>query len=306
MKIFLILSWIALVIVIILSNNNKKKKVSKIIDSPFNISFTDGISSKLIIDNNKFENNFYAKIKEYFYNFLSVLNPEPTKKLILFFLVTIISVYFVNDYFFKKDFFWCLLLFEPILFVVFLMKLNQMRTKKFKNNFPDALNLLTGAVSSGQSVMHAFEYVGEQLDNEIGTEFKIMAERLLIGESPDDVLKRSSYSFPYTEYFFFISAIRINLERGGQLKEVLSKINKLMFMSRSIEKKRDALTSEARASAKIVACLPVIFLAILRFFSPENYNFVMFEDAGKPIFYYVIVSEMIGFICIWFILRGVD
>ncbi|HAS8147563.1 TPA: pilus assembly protein TadB, partial [Vibrio vulnificus] len=65
------------------------------------------------------------------------------------------------------------------------------------------------------------------------------------------------------------------------------------------------LTSEARMSAKIIACLPVIFLLILKFTSPENYNYVMFEEGGKPIFYYVLTSEIIGFICIWFILRGV-
>ena len=79
-----------------------------------------------------------------------------------------------------------------------------------------------------------------------------------------------------------------------------------MFDSRAVEKKKNALTSEARASAKIIACLPVIFLIILKFTSPENYSFVMFEDAGQPIFYYVLVSELLGFFCIWLILRGVN
>lgn len=306
MKFILIIFWFVYVILVMINSFENRKKISKIVDFPFNADFSNGVNSKLIIDNNKFDKSIKSKVKEYCYNFISILNPHPLRKIVLFFLISIASVYFINDIFFRKDFFWCVLLSEPVLFFILIIKLSQMRTNKFKNKFPDALNLLTGAISSGQSVMHAFEYVGQQLDNEIGTEFKIIAERLLVGESPNDVLKRSASTFPYTEYFFFISAIRINIERGGQLKEVLSKINKLMFMSRSIEKKRDALTAEARASAKIVACLPVIFLAILRLTSPENYNFVMFEDAGKPIFYYVITSELVGFICIWLILKGVD
>ncbi|KFE93035.1 pilus assembly protein TadB, partial [Vibrio parahaemolyticus] len=61
----------------------------------------------------------------------------------------------------------------------------------------------------------------------------------------------------------------------------------------------------ARASAKIIAALPVIFIMILKVTSPENYNFVMFEEGGKPIFYYVLVSEAIGFFFIYMILRGV-
>ncbi|MCX9564789.1 type II secretion system F family protein, partial [Vibrio cholerae] len=133
-----------------------------------------------------------------------------------------------------------------------------------------------------------------------------MAERLLIGEDPDEVLARSAASFPYVEYFFFASTIRINLSRGGQLKEVINRINRIMFDARAVDKKKNALTSEARSSAKIIAALPVIFLLILKFTSPENYNFVMFEEGGKPIFYYVVISELIGFFCIWMILRGVD
>ncbi|MDW2127364.1 pilus assembly protein TadB, partial [Vibrio sp. 2033] len=54
-----------------------------------------------------------------------------------------------------------------------------------------------------------------------------------------------------------------------------------------------------------IAALPVIFIMILKVTSPENYNFVMFEEGGKPIFYYVLVSEAIGFFFIYMILRGV-
>tara|TARA_B100001059_G_scaffold182622_1_gene183852 strand:- start:1583 stop:2275 length:693 start_codon:yes stop_codon:yes gene_type:complete len=227
-------------------------------------------------------------------------------KLILFVSVTASAVYAVNEFFLRQDYFVCLLLAEPILFFVFYTKLKQRQMDRFKTNFPDALNILSGAISSGQSIIHAFEYVGKQLDNDVGKEFKLMAERLLIGEDPDDVLERSSNTFPYLEYFFFASTIRINLARGGQLKDVINKINRLMFDSRAVEKKKNALTSEARASAKIIACLPVIFLIILKFTSPENYSFVMFEEAGQPIFYYVLVSELLGFFCIWLILRGVN
>ncbi|MCV5231271.1 type II secretion system F family protein, partial [Escherichia coli] len=96
-----------------------------------------------------------------------------------------------------------LLALEPILFVMFILKLSGIQAQRFKDNFPDALNILSGALSSGQSIVHAFEYVGTQLDNEVGEEFKKMSERLLIGEDPDDVLARSAASFPYVEYFFF-------------------------------------------------------------------------------------------------------
>ncbi|MFA0503025.1 type II secretion system F family protein, partial [Vibrio sp. 10N.222.46.A1] len=150
-------------------------------------------------------------------------------KLVLFISVTTSATYALNEFFLRQDFIVCLIVVEPLLFFVFYNNLKARQVERFKTNFPDALNILSGAISSGQSIIHAFEYVGKQLDNEVGKEFKFMAERLLIGEDPDDVLERSSNTFPYLEYFFFASTIRINLARGGQLKDVINKINRLMF-----------------------------------------------------------------------------
>ncbi len=194
---------------------------------------------------------------------------------------------------------------EPVLFILFYRKLKQRKADKFQKDFPDALNILTSAMSAGQSIIHAFEHVGMQLDNDVGEEFAHMARRLLIGEDPEEVLEKSAMRFPYLEYFFFISAVRVNINRGGQLKDVMVRINRLIFVSKSLNKKKLALTSEARASSKIIAALPLIFLLILKFLNPENYEFVMFEEAGRPILYYVIGSIAIGFAIISFILQGV-
>lgn len=304
MTLILIASWSALLLYFLIHRSRQSKKLSSLIEMEAEFEGVKGVRS--VIDSQQFEESYKARLRKSYKETIKVFQPNMSLKLILFASVTASAVYAVNEFFLRQDYFVCLLLAEPILFFVFYTKLKQRQMDRFKTNFPDALNILSGAISSGQSIIHAFEYVGKQLDNDVGKEFKLMAERLLIGEDPDDVLERSSNTFPYLEYFFFASTIRINLARGGQLKDVINKINRLMFDSRSVEKKKNALTSEARASAKIIACLPVIFLIILKFTSPENYSFVMFEEAGQPIFYYVLVSELLGFFCIWLILRGVN
>lgn len=304
MTLILIASWSALLLYFLIHRSRQSKKLSSLIEMEAEFEGVKGVRS--VIDSQQFEESYKARLRKSYKETIKVFQPNMSLKLILFASVTASAVYAVNEFFLRQDYLVCLLLAEPILFFVFYTKLKQRQMDRFKTNFPDALNILSGAISSGQSIIHAFEYVGKQLDNDVGKEFKLMAERLLIGEDPDDVLERSSNTFPYLEYFFFASTIRINLARGGQLKDVINKINRLMFDSRAVEKKKNALTSEARASAKIIACLPVIFLIILKFTSPENYSFVMFEEAGQPIFYYVLVSELLGFFCIWLILRGVN
>ncbi|ELY1987750.1 type II secretion system F family protein [Vibrio harveyi] len=303
MMLIVILLWVVIALFLFIGHSKKQKEITSIIEQSNTFEGVSG--SRAVIDSESFDISYRKKIKDKFKQLKKLLSPNAGIKLISFFAGSSLAVYFVNDWFFMFEYWKVLLALEPILFVMFILKLSGIQAQRFKDNFPDALNILSGALSSGQSIVHAFEYVGTQLDNEVGEEFKKMSERLLIGEDPDDVLARSAASFPYVEYFFFAATIRINLSRGGQLKDVINRINRIMFEARAIEKKKNALTSEARASAKIIAALPVIFIMILKVTSPENYNFVMFEDGGKPIFYYVLISEAIGFFFIYMILRGV-
>ncbi|NEU23703.1 pilus assembly protein TadB, partial [Vibrio parahaemolyticus] len=299
MMLIVISLWVAVALFLFIGHVKRQKELTSIIEQ--SNTFEGVTGSRAVIDSESFDVSYKKKVKDKFKQLKKLLSPNAGLKLVGFFAASSIAVYCVNDWFFMFEYWKVLLALEPILFVMFILKLSGIQAQRFKDNFPDALNILSGALSSGQSIVHAFEYVGTQLDNEVGEEFKKMSERLLIGEDPDDVLARSAASFPYVEYFFFAATIRINLSRGGQLKDVINRINRIMFEARAIEKKKNALTSEARASAKIIAALPVIFIMILKVTSPENYNFVMFEEGGKPIFYYVLVSEAIGFFFIYMI-----
>jgi len=189
--------------------------------------------------------------------------------------------------------------------VVTLRHLQHRERKQFEASFPDALNMLTSAVSSGESITHAIAFVGDKLAGEVGQEFKLMAERLQLGEAADDVFRKSCRRFPYPSFQFFVITLRANLSRGGQLKEVMSRLNRLMFEARAADKKKYALTSEARISAKIVCAMPFIFLFILQFINRENFDFVMFDERGRPILYYVLASEAIGMAIIWALMKGV-
>lgn len=181
--------------------------------------------------------------------------------------------------------------------------LQERERKQFNEQFPDALNMLVSAVSSGESITHAIRYVGTKLEGNIGKEFKLMGDRLQLGESPDDVFRKSCVRYPYPSFQFFVITLRANMNRGGQLKDVITRLNRLIFDARAIERKKYALTSEARISAKIVCATPFFFLFILQFLSPENYEFVMFNPEGRPILYYVVISEIIGMSIIWGLLK---
>ena len=179
------------------------------------------------------------------------------------------------------------------------------KRKDFEESFPVALNMLTSAVSAGESLTQSIAYVGDTLSGNVANEFRSMGKRLQLGESPEEVFRKSCVRFPYPTFYFFIITMRANMERGGQLKDIIQRLNRLMFDIRAIEKKKSALTSEVRTSAKIVAAIPFIFLFAMRFLSPENFEYVMTDSNGRLILYYMLISEFIGIMIVWGLMRSV-
>ncbi|MDN2480403.1 type II secretion system F family protein [Vibrio agarivorans] len=183
--------------------------------------------------------------------------------------------------------------------------LKKRRRIQFEQTFPDALNVLMSAVTAGESLMQAFVFVGENMEGEVGREFKDMGDRLRLGESPEQVLKRSCRVFPYAEYIFFTITIRANLNRGGQLKGILARLIRILVDARTMERKKMAMTSEARISAKIVAAIPLLFAVILSYINPSHIEYILHDPEGRLVLYYVVGSEVLGLFIVWLLVKRV-
>ncbi|RTZ14461.1 pilus assembly protein TadB [Vibrio aquaticus] len=228
-----------------------------------------------------------------------------TLKIVLFTVLAIVAASVINTSMIRLPF-WEVLPFAVIAAWTWGYLFLQKRERKhFEETFPDALNMLASSLSAGESIGRGITYVGQKLEGEVGKEFKLMSERLNLGEPIDEVFRKSCRRFPYPSFHFFVITLRANMQRGGQLKEVMSRLNRQMFEARAVERKKYALTSEARISAKIVGATPFFFLFILQFLSPENFEFVMFHPEGRPILYYMVSSEAIGMFIIWMLMKKV-
>lgn len=225
-------------------------------------------------------------------------------KITLFIAALAVGAVVINEHLLRGNILIVLLIIECAGLIAGYLWLQQREKKQFDEAFPDALNMLASAVSAGESITHAIIYVGNTLEGEVGKEFGRMGDRLQLGESADSVFRKSCARFPYPAFHFFVITLRANMQRGGQLKDVITRLNRLMFDSRAIEKKKLSLTSEARASAKIVAAIPFLFMFGLQFFSPQNYEFIMFDPDGRPLLYYLIISESIGLGIVWSLMKG--
>ncbi len=268
MKILIALILIGAGVVLMLARFRDSKQRVDHLSALVEVSEKVGVVDTSAVDLKSLGNvSLASKIRSYFYNASSILGKKAPMKMVLFLFLGTAGVAFAALQFIPEQAKLITLLAVPAITLFGLQILNGMARKAFEESFPDSLNMLASAVTAGESLMHAIIFVGKSLDTIVGREFKFMGERLQIGESPDEVLRRACLRLPYPEFVFFAITLRANISRGGQLKEVITRLNRLMFDARAIDKKKLAMTSEARMSAKIVCAIPFLFLFLLKYIS---------------------------------------
>ncbi len=247
----------------------------------------------------------HLRFKALFGPSFSVLGKGAWIKLGLYFSVIISAMTYVNQQVLQLDNYWLPILTPIFGFFIGWQWLMNKRRQEFEMTFPDALNMMMSAITAGESITQSIGYVGKTLDNDIGRVFFHMAEHLQLGESPEQVFKRACKNVPYPAFLFFIVTIRANMARGGQLKNVMARLIRVLVDARTLEKKKMAMTSEARLSAKIVALIPILFMLLLNYINPDDVNFVLTDPKGRLVLYYVLCSEFVGLLIVWLLVRGV-
>ncbi|WP_050514306.1 type II secretion system F family protein [Aeromonas finlandensis] len=173
----------------------------------------------------------------------------------------------------------------------------------FDDHFPEVLSIMTAAISSGASIHEGLKRCGVDITGPLGAEFNRIVRRLNVGEDPDKVFADAWNTFNYKEFYFFSTVMLVSIKRGGQLKLLITRLSRIVSDAKTMERRRNSLTSEARMSAKIVAAIPIGFLFLMKFTMPDNFDFIMNSDSGRFILYYMIGSVSIGIGIISFLIK---
>lgn len=164
----------------------------------------------------------------------------------------------------------------------------------FDENFPEALNLIVGIVSSGSSLSQGLHESGEKISGIVGEVFREISRRLDIGDDTERVLMDSYKKLPFKEYYFFLLVLIVNMQGGGEIKEIMYRLSKMINSSKVLERNRDGKTAELRMTVKILSCLPFGFMGMLYLISEDNFYFLTKDPTGRFFLYYVIGSVLIG------------
>jgi tight adherence protein B len=174
-------------------------------------------------------------------------------------------------------------------------RLERKRMKEFEKQFPDALDLLIRALRAGHSLTFAFQMVGEELPDPIGTEFAQVAEEIKFGLNVRDALANLEHRIDVADLPFFITAIGIQRETGGNLAEVLEKLGHLIRERFKLYGKVRALTAIGRASANLLALWPFVMVFALWMVAPDYVSPLWKSRAGHLLAFVGGVLIVVGY-----------
>ena len=151
------------------------------------------------------------------------------------------------------------------------------RMKKFSLEFPNAVDVIVRGIKSGLPVHECFKIIGRESPAPLGPAFKKLVEALGVGMTLEQALDKMFEQMPTPELRFFTIVIAIQQKTGGNLAEALSNLSAVLRARRMMREKVKALSSEALASAGIIASLPPAVMTMVMLTSP-GYMMALFTD----------------------------
>jgi tight adherence protein B len=156
-------------------------------------------------------------------------------------------------------------------------RMGRKRVFRFVNLFPEAIDLMVRALRAGLPISEAIVNAGQEISDPVGPEFQGIEAGMRLGRDLDSLLWDIAKRIDVPEFRFFIIALNVQRETGGNLAETLNNLSNVLRGRRAMRAKARAMASEARASTMILGSLPVLVTVILMFSSP-TYIMPLFSD----------------------------
>jgi len=156
-------------------------------------------------------------------------------------------------------------------------RMGNKRVARFIGLFPEAIDLMVRALRSGLPISEALINCAHEIGDPVGTEFGSIESGMRLGRDLESLLWDVSKRIDAPEYKFFIIALAVQRETGGNLAETLANLADVLRRRRTMRQKARAMASEARTTASILGCLPLLVTAVLMMTSP-NYIMLLFLD----------------------------
>jgi tight adherence protein B len=186
-------------------------------------------------------------------------------------------------------------------FYVYSAKLRRLHT--IEAQLPDALDLMGRALRAGHAFAGALKMVGDEMPEPIASEFRVTFDEINYGIPLQDALANLATRVPSTDLRYFVIAVLIQRETGGNLAELLDNISALIRARLKLLGTIRVLSAEGRLSAWILTVLPFVLAAVINLINPDFMALLWKDPTGLKLVGVALALMIVGILWMWRTIR---
>lgn len=185
-----------------------------------------------------------------------------------------------------------------VLPILYLFRRRRKRLNKLVAQLPDVFELLSQALRAGHSLASGMQLVAREMPDPAGTEFGRVFHEQNLGLKIEDALRNLADRVDMLDVRFFVTAVLIQRQTGGDLAEVLDKIGAVIRDRIKLFGTVQALTAEGRLSGYVLLALPVLMFFVMLKINPDYAMMLLTDPVGKLMLTVAIVMQIMGWVMI--------
>jgi tight adherence protein B len=168
------------------------------------------------------------------------------------------------------------------------------RLATIESELPEAIDLVSRAMQAGHGFSSALQMVSDELTGPIASEFRILSDELAFGIPPETAFSNLAVRVPTDDIRFFVIAVLLQRETGGNLVEVLQNISKLVRDRLALYGKVKVLSAEGKMSAWVLTGMPIFTALAIQAVNPKFLSVLFTDLTGLKLVYAAIVMIVLG------------
>lgn len=180
----------------------------------------------------------------------------------------------------------------------------QWRARKFETQLIDAMDIMIPALKVGNNTVFALRKTANSVNGVMQRELNQIVRQIEVGASIKDAMKRMTDIFDSEGVRMFSLAIQTKSRLGGDLAMILRSVNQTMKERVKLRSQMVGQLSGIRLTAFILAAAPYILYSFFYFVQPQWVAAIHHHAMGSKLLYSAMGLQIVGMVCLFFILNS--
>lgn len=172
------------------------------------------------------------------------------------------------------------------------------RSRKLEEQFPDALDFLSRAMRAGHAFSVSLEMLADETPEPTGSEFRKLYHEQNLGAPLDVALHAMADRCRLMDVQFFVSAVLLQRETGGNLTEILTRLAHTIRERLRLKGQVRAASAHGRITGLILTVMPIVLMGGFMVISPNYLNGLAADEHGRMLIAGAIVGQVLGYLSI--------